>query len=100
MEEPGKTTSAWRDSSTVAPPSDPPPLRQPSSGGTFKKVLGPLAIIGILLAKFGKLALVFLKFIPALLKTGGSMFLMIWIYAMQWGWWYAFGFVLLLSTST
>jgi Zn-dependent protease len=37
-----------------------------------------------------------LKFLPVLLKTGGTMFLTIWIYAMTWGWWFAAGFVLLI----
>ena len=103
MNEPGKP-----------PPPPPPPLRystpspptdshaEPGSSlrqkpsGAFKKALGPLAVLGVLLAKFGKLALVFFKFIPVLLKTGGSMFVMIWVYAMSWGWWYAFGFVMLI----
>ena len=37
-----------------------------------------------------------LKFFPVLLKTGGTMFLTIWLYAQTWGWWYALGFVLLI----
>jgi Zn-dependent protease len=61
--------------------------------------LGGLGILGLLLAKFGS-ALKFLapvaKFIPVLLKTGGSMFLMIWVYAQSGGWPFAIGFVVLI----
>ena len=37
-----------------------------------------------------------LKFIPVILKTGGTMILSIGAYAMVWGWKYAVGFVLLI----
>ena len=37
-----------------------------------------------------------LKFAPLLLKTGGTMFISIFLYAQVWGWRYAVGFVLLL----
>ena len=54
----------------------------------------------MLVAKFfGKvkfLLLPALKFLPVFLKTGGSMVLMIGVYAMMLGFWYAFGFVLLI----
>src|SRR5205085_2885598 len=36
------------------------------------------------------------KFFPILLKTGGSMFITIWVYALTWGWRFAFGFVVLI----
>jgi Zn-dependent protease len=36
------------------------------------------------------------KFLPVLLKTGGTMFASIWLYALSWGWWFALGFVLLI----
>ena len=55
-----------------------------------------LLVIGKLLAKLKFLVLPLLKILPLLLKTGGSMFFTIWIYAMNWGWPYAVGFVLLL----
>jgi hypothetical protein len=83
---------------------DLPPLRQipprPSVWEKVKKALVPLGIAVLLVVKFfGKLkflVLPLLKFIPFLLKTGGSMLLMIWLYAMSWGWWFALGFVLLI----
>jgi Zn-dependent protease len=60
----------------------------------------PVGVVGILivkwLAKIKLLILPILKFFPVLLKTGGSMFIMIWLYAMTYGWRIAVGFVLLL----
>jgi Zn-dependent protease len=44
--------------------------------------------------KFAVLPL--LKFLPILLKSGGTMLLMIWVYTQIWGWQFALGFVLLL----
>src|SRR2546426_11855030 len=79
-----------------------PPLRQPrpSVWERIKKALVPLGVVGLLLlkwlAKLKLLILPVLKFLPVLVKTGGSMFLMIWLYAMRWGWWFAAGFVLLI----
>ncbi|MBI3875881.1 MAG: site-2 protease family protein [Verrucomicrobia bacterium] len=59
-----------------------------------------MGVVLVLIAKFAaklKLILVpILKFVPVLLKTGGTMFLSVWVYAMTWGWWFALGFVLLL----
>ncbi len=62
----------------------------------MKKALGPLAVVGVLLSKFKALLLPVLKFFPILLKTGGSMLITIWFYAMAWGWKFAVGFVLLI----
>jgi Zn-dependent protease len=66
----------------------------------LKKALGPFAVVGIVIAKFfAKLKffiLPLLKFFPILLKSGGTMLLMIWVYTMMWGWKFAVGFVLLL----
>jgi len=56
----------------------------------------PLGAVGLVLWKLKAFLLAGLKFLPVLFKTGGSMFLMIWVYAMTWGWWFAGGFVLLL----
>ncbi|PYK12082.1 MAG: hypothetical protein DME65_05170 [Verrucomicrobia bacterium] len=65
-----------------------------------KKALAPLGVVGLLIAKFfAKLKFVLLpllKFLPILLKSGGTMLLMIWIYTQIWGWQFALGFVLLL----
>ncbi|HXX42446.1 MAG TPA: site-2 protease family protein [Chthoniobacterales bacterium] len=65
-----------------------------------KKALGPLAAAGVIIAKFfAKLKffiLPALKFLPVILKSGGTMLLSIGIYASIWGWKFALGFVLLL----
>jgi len=66
----------------------------------IKKALGPVAVVGIVIAKFfAKLKVVLLpllKFLPVLLKSGGTMLLMIAVYMQMWGWQFALGFVLLL----
>jgi Zn-dependent protease len=66
----------------------------------IKKALGPVAVVGVVIAKFfAKLKffiLPALKFLPILLKSGGTMLLMIWIYTAMWGWKFGVGFVLLL----
>jgi len=66
----------------------------------IKKALGPIAVVGVLIAKFfAKLKFVLfplLKFLPILLKSGGTMLLMVWVYTQLWGWQFALGFVLLL----
>ena len=53
---------------------------QPAS--KVKRLLGPLGFVGVVILKFiGKI-----KFLlPILLKTGGSMILMIGVYASIWG---------------
>ena len=65
-----------------------------------KKALGPVAGVGILIAKFfAKLKffiLPLLKFLPVILKSGGTMILSIGVYAMVFGWQFALGFVLLI----
>jgi len=59
----------------------------------IKKALGPVAVVGVVIAKF----LAKVKFIlPVLLKSGGTMLLMVWVYMQLWGWQFALGFVLLL----
>jgi Zn-dependent protease len=65
-----------------------------------KKALGPVAVVGVVIAKFfAKLKFILLpllKFLPILLKSGGTMLLMIWVYTQLWGWQFALGFVVLL----
>src|SRR5467141_2336521 len=65
-----------------------------------KKALGPVAVVGVIIAKFfAKLKfflLPALKFLPILLKSGGTMLLMVWVYTQMWGWQFALCFVLLL----
>ena len=89
----------------VPPRQEPvPPLRyEPPPKpwlSRLKTIGGPLVLVLVLLAKwFGKikfLILPILKFFPVLLKTGGSMILMIGVYAAMFGWKWAVGFVLLL----
>jgi hypothetical protein len=51
--------------------------------------------VGVVIAKF----LAKLKFIlPVLLKSGGTMLLMVWVYMQLWGWQFAVGFVLFCSS--
>ncbi len=65
-----------------------------------KKAFAPIAVVAVLIGKFfAKLKFVLipaLKFLPILLKSGGTMLLMIWVYTQMWGWQFAVGFVLLL----
>src|SRR5947208_439419 len=65
-----------------------------------KKALAPLVAVGVVIAKFfAKLKffiLPALKFLPILLKSGGTMLISIWAYALFFGWRFAIGFVLLL----
>src|SRR5437773_2260084 len=66
----------------------------------IRKALGPVAVVGVAIAKFSaKLKVVLLpllKFLPVLLKSGGTMLLMLWVYMQLWGWQFALGFVSLL----
>ena len=70
------------------------------SGLRFKKALGPVAVAAAMVAKFfAKLKFILLpllKFLPVLLKSGGTMLVMIWVYTAMWGWRFGVGFVLLL----
>src|SRR4051812_2830664 len=73
---------------------------EPTFGQKLKKFLGPVGVVLVVIAKFFAklkfLILPVLKFFPVILKTGGTMFLAIWVYAMFWGVWFAVGFVLLI----
>ena len=73
---------------------------QQSWWSRLKKALGPVAVVGVVIAKFfAKLKffiLPALKFLPILLKSGGTMLLSIWAYALFFGWRFAVGFVLLM----
>src|SRR5437868_7709674 len=76
------------------------PPKTETAWSRIKKALGPLAVVGVVIAKFfAKLKFVLLpllKFLPILLKSGGTMLLMIWVYTQFWGWPFAVGFVILL----
>jgi Zn-dependent protease len=94
------------------PTPQPPPLPPVGSGmqphqssatnvsDKLKKFLAPLGVIGVLVLKFFAkvkfILLPVLKFLPVILKTGGTMLLSIGAYAMVWGVWFAVGFVLLI----
>src|SRR5256885_5574228 len=80
----------------VLPPVVTPNPPHSGSGQKLKKAFVPLGVLGVLLLKFKALLIPVLKFFPVLLKTGGTMFLTIWLYAQAWGWWFALGFVLLI----
>jgi Zn-dependent protease len=73
---------------------------EPTFGQKLKKFLGPIGVVFVVIAKFfAKLKFIILpalKFLPAILKTGGTMLLSIGVYAMVFGWWFALGFVLLI----
>jgi Zn-dependent protease len=89
------------------PPIDPPPsssaplLTEEKNGrGPLKKILGTLAAAAVVVVNFfAKLKFVLLpllKFFPILLKSGGTMLLMVWVYTALWGWRFGVGFVALL----
>ena len=85
----------------VAPTPGSPPEPAPSpppqgTGGKLKKAAGPLAVLAALFAKLKGFLILGLKFLPFILKTGGTMLISVWAYAMLWGWRYAVGFVLLI----
>ena len=84
-------------------PLVPPPLpdfRQDPSvtpkKSWLKKLLAPFAFVLVLLSKLKGLIIPLVKFFPVILKSGGTMILAIWAYAMLWGWKFALGFVLLI----
>ena len=77
-----------------------PPGSDPSLGQRLKKLFAPIGVVFVLILKFAAklkfLLLPVIKFLPILLKTGGTMMLSIWAYALSWGWMFALGFVLLI----
>jgi Zn-dependent protease len=78
----------------------PPEPAAPQGPRTLKRIGAAVLVALVLVVKFaGKLKfaiLPLLKFLPTLLKTGGTMLLSIWAYAVFWGWKFAVGFVLLI----
>ena len=66
---------------------------EPARQSPLKKLFAPLVAAAVAVIKFlGPI----LKFLPVVLKTGGTMILSIWFYAMYWGWQFAVGFVVLI----
>src|SRR5438552_16922575 len=84
--------------SAFSPEAQPRQSLPPRKNGwdKAKKVFAPLAVLLALLGKFKVALIAALKFLPLILKTGGTMFLSIWVYAHLWGWPYAAGFVTLI----
>src|SRR4051812_17836157 len=81
-------------------PSEPLPPEPETFSIRAKKALGPVAVVGVVVAKFFAKMKFFilpaLKFLPIILKSGGTMLLMMWVYTQLWGWKFAVGFVILL----
>jgi Zn-dependent protease len=90
------------DLTRAIPADELPPLLRPREDfwSKARKFLGPLGVVGVIALKFFAklkfLVLPLLKFLPILLKSGGSMIFMIWVYAQLWGWKWGLGFVVLL----
>ena len=79
--------------------NDRPPVMTPPVPPKKKGFWGPIALGVAAVLKFGSKLLVlmpFLKFLPAFLKTGGTMLLSVGAYALLWGWKFALGFVVLI----
>jgi Zn-dependent protease len=98
-------TAMYPDQMPPPPPPPPPthwqpPATEPTAWDKFKKFLGPIGVVLVVLLKFGAklkfIILPVLKFLPMILKTGGTMILSIGAYAMIWGVWFAVGFVVLI----
>jgi Zn-dependent protease len=91
---PPQTEPSWQ------PSYSPPPGSDPTLGQRLKKLFAPLGVVLLVIAKFAAklkfLVLPILKFLPVLVKTGGTMILSIGAYALAWGWKFAVGFVLLI----
>jgi Zn-dependent protease len=73
----------------------PSPLAEPAvsshaAKGDSLRRLGP---IGVLLATLLKYLPFLVKFGLVALKTGGTMLISMWVYALLYGWWFAVGFV-------
>lgn len=65
---------------------------EPTPWQKFKKVFAPLGVVFLVSLKF----LAKFKFLLPFLKTGATMVISIWAYALAWGWQFAVGFVLLI----
>ena len=87
------------------PPATPTPAPQPTAPEDvglppaeprqgWRRLLGPLAVVGALLAKFKGVLLLLPKL--KILTTSGSMLVSVAAYSLIWGWPFAVGFVLLL----
>jgi Zn-dependent protease len=87
----------WLQPALDSPPETSAPPAQPSAAAPHPgkgNALSRLGPIGVLLATLLKYAPFLLKFGLVALKTGGTMLVSIWFYALIFGWWFAVGFVL------
>lgn len=89
----------WLPPVSPAPPAPPAapedvglPPSEPRTGA--RRLLGPLAVLGALLAKFKAVFLLLPKL--KILTTSGSMLVSVAAYSLIWGWSFAAGFVLLI----
>ncbi|MCX6909317.1 MAG: site-2 protease family protein [Verrucomicrobia bacterium] len=71
-------------------------VHQPQHHSPWRKWGAAIAAVGVLALKFKSVLIAAVKFLPLLLKTGGTMVLSIVVYALMWGWWFAAGFVVLM----
>ena len=91
---PVETSAQWLPPRPHSEPPLPPPIT-PDPEPAWKRVLGPLAVVAALLAKFGKVALIALKG-GKFATTALSMVVSIGAYAFLFGLPFAVGFVALL----
>jgi Zn-dependent protease len=82
------------------PATDPAQPTPPAGAGSrrpspLKRAFGPVVVVGALILKFGKAALLLLPKLK-LLTTSASMLVSVAAYALIWGWKFAAGFVALL----
>jgi len=101
MNESGHESPAPYNSTPELQPHYSEPLgSEPTLGQKLKKLFAPLGVAAVVVVKFAAklkfLLIPVVKFFPILLKTGGTMLLSIGAYALQWGWMFALGFVLLI----
>lgn len=77
-----------------------PPGSDPTLLQRLKKLFAPVGVAAVVVMKFAAklkfLVIPLVKFFPIVLKTGGTMLLSIGVYALQWGWMFALGLVLLI----
>jgi Zn-dependent protease len=71
------------------------PVREPDERPWWRRSLSLLAVVGLLVLKWGKAALLLLPK-AKVLTTSGTMLVSIAAYSLIWGWKFAVGFVLLL----
>jgi Zn-dependent protease len=76
-------------------PSPTPPAPRGEERPTLRRILTPLLVLGALLLKFGKAALLILPK-AKILTTSGTMLVSVAAYSLIWGWKFALGFVVLL----